>query len=324
MTPDQARVMTVLGPVPVDNLGVTDAHTHVWIVPPPGLPPGLPRLDDEAAIIAELQDYRRSGGGALVDCQPGGCGRDGNRLRAIVQTSRVHIIASTGFHLRKYYPPDFWLYQSDVDADAVRAWFVDELTRGLDETLEAETPVRAGFIKIACEARLEETPAALIEAAAAAGAETGSAIEVHTERGADAERIVIRFQQLGFPLDKLVICHVDKRPDFGLHQDLAMAGVMLEYDTFYRPKYHPEKHVWPLLAQMADAGLADHIALATDMAEASMWTRLGGSPGLTAFMGRIRPRLRAMGLASETIRGLMGGNIARVLARPAGYDASMD
>lgn len=313
MNDAEQKVMTVTGLVPAEDLGVTDAHTHVWIDPPAGLPPDLPRLTNEQTIVEELRVYRRSGGGTLVDCQPGGCGRDGNRLRAISRASDVLIVASTGFHLRRYYPPGFWLYRAD--ANAARAYFVEEIRRGLRETLGLEQPVRAGLIKIACEARLEDTPAALVEAAALAGVETGSAIEVHTERGADAERIVDRFQQLGFPLAKLIICHIDKRPDFGLHRQLARAGVALEYDTFYRAKYQPDRNVWPLLEKMVVAGLDGHIVLATDMAEASMWAGMGGEPGQTAFMGQIYPRLQALGFDEATISRLMGGNIARRLAR---------
>jgi hypothetical protein len=43
------------------------------------------------------------------------------------------------------------------------------------------------------------------------------------------------------------MCHVDKRPDVGLHRELARAGVLLGYDTFGRPKYNPDQGVWQLI-----------------------------------------------------------------------------
>ena len=58
----------------------------------------------------------------------------------------------------------------------------------------------------------------------------------------------------------------------------------------------------------------DHsIALATDMAEASMWKHIGGGPGLIGLVKEIRPRLEEMRLGTPAIRNLMGGNIARRL-----------
>ena len=107
---------------------------------------------------------------------------------------------------------------------------------------------------------------------------------------------------------------MDKAPDFGLHRALAQAGVLLEYDTFYRPKYSPERGVWPLIEQMVAAGYAGSVALATDMAEASLWRCFGGGPGLAGLLTLIRPRLENMGLSPSAIQKLFGGNIARRLA----------
>jgi phosphotriesterase-related protein len=62
--------------------------------------------------------------------------------------------------------------------------------------------------------------------------------------------------------------HIDKRPDHGLHAELTQAGVMLAYDTFFRPKYDPERNLWPQISAMVAAGLNHVVALATDVAEA--------------------------------------------------------
>jgi phosphotriesterase-related protein len=137
---------------------------------------------------------------------------------------------------------------------------------------------------------------------------------MHTERGAAIEDFLSFFAGRGVDPGRLVFCHVDKRPDFGLHREMALAGVMLEYDTFFRPKYDPENNVWPLLEQMTAAGLVGSVALATDMADPELWARLGGRPGLVAFLSEIRPRVAGFGLPDADIEGLLGGNIARRLA----------
>lgn len=302
-------VMTVTGPMAPEALGVTDAHNHVWIRPAISAP-GLPVLVDAERISQELMVYRAAGGGAIVDCQPGRAGRDALMLKHLAGASQVAIVACTGFHLRKYYPAHepLWAMPAGMIADH----FIRELTEGVEETSEA-APVRAGFVKVACEATLAASPQPLLEAAAHAAAETGVALAVHTEKGAAAEQIVRFFGDAGLSPSQLVICHIDKRPDFGLHRELAMAGVLLEYDTFYRPKYDPERGVWPLLAQMAEAGLEHSVAIATDMAESELWRLLGGGPGLPGLLTIIRPRLAGMGIAPEKMAGLLGGNIARRL-----------
>jgi predicted metal-dependent phosphotriesterase family hydrolase len=308
-----AQLVTVTGALDPAEAGVVDAHNHVWIAPVPGAAPGAPVLDDEPAIAAELRDYRQAGGRAIVDCQPGGCGRDGRALRRLAEASGVAIVASTGFHLRRYYPDDYWLF--DASSQRAAAHFCAELTTGLAETAGSDRPVRAGLVKIAFEAMIERTPCDLVQAAVWACVETGAALEAHTERGQDAERILALLIGFGLGADRIVLCHVDKQPDAELHRALAQAGALLEYDTFYRPKYRPDERVWPLLKQMIADGLSENIAVATDMADPAMWSHMGGGPGLTGLTGQIIPRLEAEGVDAGTIRRLTGENIARHLAR---------
>jgi phosphotriesterase-related protein len=302
------QVMTVNGPLASSALGVTDAHQHVWIAPVVGGPAGAPVLCDRVVIAAGLTAYREAGGGGLLDCQPGGCGRDGRMLAELSRLTGVPIVACTGYHLARYYPPDYWLW--GATAEVARDYFVAEIVDGLAETRATDQPVRAGFIKIAIPADPAELPAELWEAAAAASRATGAALLAHTEAGAAAEQIVARLLGLGLVADRLVICHIDKRPDFGLHRELALAGVLLEYDTFFRPKYDPEHNVWPLLQRMADAGLAGQIAIGTDLAGMALWQEIGPA----ALPGEIVSRLRMLGFDPATIRCLTGGSITDRLA----------
>jgi 5-phospho-D-xylono-1,4-lactonase len=224
-------------------------------------------------VARELDAFRAAGGGAIIDCQPGiDCGRDGRVLAKLIRTFQVFaswrqpafIVA---FTTRQIQP----LFQYDRHQAA--DYFHHEIRAGLVETRDTRHRVYPGFIKIAAEASLGDSPLALFEAAAAVSRESGYAIEMHTERGAAVEDFLAFFGGQAYFATRLVFCHVDKRPDFGLHRELARAGVMLEYDTFYRPKYRPDETVWPLLREMAAAGLAGQVALATDMAEPALWAR---------------------------------------------------
>ncbi|HEX5838033.1 MAG TPA: hypothetical protein VFY26_09380 [Anaerolineales bacterium] len=305
-------VITVQGPISYKDLGITDAHNHVWIEPVPGADPGSPVLHQFDSILKELIEYRERGGVSLLDCQPQGCGREGNKLLGLSIASGVHLIACTGFHRKKYYAPDHWLWSatSEEVSDFLRC----ELEQGVTETLNTTAPVRAGFIKIALEATWADCPQAALEGAAAAAVKTRALMEIHTEKGALAEKACIYFMDQGVLPQQLVFCHMDKRPDSSLHKELARQGVLLEYDTFYRPKYRPTENLWPLIERMVAAGFAGHLALATDMAEAELYHFLGGGPGLASLPGEIQNELKEKGFPEAAQKQMLGDNIARRLA----------
>lgn len=307
------QIMTVCGPIPIPSSGVVDAHNHTWIEPVPGVNSDLV-LNQPEQIVAEMHEYAQAGGVGIIDCQPGGCGRNALAQRDLMTRSSVFIVAATGFHLPKYYPSSAAIWR--MDEQQAYQYFFEELQFGLAETMHLAHPSRAGFIKIACQDTLEKTPEALLRAAAAVSIDTGCAIEIHTEKGAAMDRIADYFDRQGVNLECLVLCHVDKRPDFEMHAALVQAGVMLEYDTFFRPKYRPDENLWPLLERMLANGFADRLALATDMAESASWKTLGGGPGLAALALDVRTRLNLLGIPPAEIDSLTGLNISGRIARP--------
>jgi phosphotriesterase-related protein len=305
-------VITVQGPVPYERLGITDAHNHIWIEPVPGADPSGPVLNQFNPILKELVEYREKGGETLLDCQPQGCGRDGNQLLALSKASRINLIACTGFHRKKYYPQNHWLW--GAGAQKISDFLCPELEQGLFETLKTPSAVRAGFIKIALESTWADCSHAALEGAASAAFKSKALMEIHTEKGALAEKACIYFTDLGLSAHQLVLCHMDKRPDIGLQKELARLGVLLEYDTFYRPKYNPIANLWPLIGQMVSARFSDRIALATDMAEVELYHFIWGGPGLASLPGEIQNQLNKKGCPETARKQMLGGNIARRLA----------
>jgi 5-phospho-D-xylono-1,4-lactonase len=305
-------VMTVQGPLPYDRLGITDAHNHLWIEPVAGADPGAPVLNKFNLILKELVEYRNKGGGTLLDCQPQGCGRNGNQLLALSKASRVNLVACTGFHRKNYYPQNHWLWEAA--SEKICDFLSNELEHGLLETLGTPAPVRAGFIKVALESAWADSFKAGLEGAASAALKNKVLIEIHTEKGALAEKVCIYLIDLGLTPHQLVLCHMDKRPDAGLHKELARLGVLLEYDTFYRPKYNPSANLWPLIEQMVEAGFSDRVALATDMAESELYHFIGGGAGLASLPGEIQDQLTLKRIPESAREQMLGGNIVRRLA----------
>ena len=301
---------TVTGLVSVEQVRLADAHAHLWISPPPGVAEDCRlELKDEALIQAELTAFRKAGGTTLVDCQPGGCGRDAMMLVKLSRATGLQVTASTGFHLKRYYSPEYWLWSASVDTAA--EYFIEELTFGMRRT---GTGVRATVIKVGYDGAVDGQQQVLMEAAAIAAHQTGATILFHTEQGRNVEALLPFFTGRGVTATQLYMCHMDKRPDPGLHKELARAGVLLGYDTFIRPKYTPEHGAWPLICDMVASGFEKSVAIGLDMAHATMWERYGGSPGMLALPDHIVPRLYAEGMSESDVLRLTARNIAERLA----------
>jgi predicted metal-dependent phosphotriesterase family hydrolase len=303
-------LVSVTRPVDPAAVGTVDAHNHLWIAPVPDAAPDSPVLTDFDLLLVELKEFAAAANGlaAQFDCQPSGFGRDAVKLRELSEQSGVVIVCATGYHLRKY-APSHWLWTASVERAADH--FIRELTEGVEE-VQSDATIRAGFIKIAFEDDPAEMPPALLDAVGAAVGATGCGVEVHTEQGKAAEHILPLLEAHGVPAERVVLCHMDKRKDLGLHRELIGAGALLEYDTFTRTEKYPEPY--PFLAQIIAAGLSHGIALATDMARTEQWSKYGG----VAFPRLLdAPELRSVedALSGEVRAGLIGGNIVRRLAR---------
>lgn len=330
------KIQTVIGLADTNDIELVDGHGHVWIDPPQGVT-GRVRLElnDSGMITAELKSFRAAGGSAIVDCQPGGCGRDGNMLKKLSEETELYITATTGFHLERYYPREAWLWSASETAAA--NYFIAELTNGLHEAGD----VLATTIKVAHDGGpIKGQTQVLMEAAAEAARQTGALLLFHTEQGRRAEELLPFFDKRGVSPGRLYLCHLDKRPDFGLHRELAQAGALLGYDTFVRSQYKPAQNVWPLLKEMIEARLGDHIALGLDLAYAGLWRHYRPAtkttppngrqqrqvssssphpeperPGLMALPDQIVPRLQQEEIDDTVVAKLAGQNILRYLAR---------
>ena len=111
------RVMTVSGPIPPDKLGFTLPHEHTGIA----LWHVEKRWDyweltpDEDLITDELRDFRRRGGGTLVDLTLDGVGRDPHRLRRLASATGLNIVMGAGWYRGAHYPAEALIDRRTVD-----------------------------------------------------------------------------------------------------------------------------------------------------------------------------------------------------------------
>lgn len=296
-------IRTVLGDIPPGELGVCYAHEHV-VIDRGYVTQVAPHLvlDSVENGVRELEDFRRAGGRAMVDAMPGDAGRNGAKLVEISRRSGVHLLAATGLHLEKYYPPDHWRYREDGAAR-----FVGEIERGI------EGGARAGVIKIASgPGPVNPHERLCFEGVAEAHRRTGAPVLVHTEPGRGLEQAEL-LRSLGVDPGHTVLSHTDREPDPGVHRAILETGVNLEYDRFFRWKPGEGNPTVELLRVLLPE-FPRQLLLGTDGARPAYWRSYGGAPGLDHLITGLTPLLEAAGITERRREEIFVANPARVYA----------
>jgi len=285
-------VRTVLGDVPSDRLGVCYAHEHLVIdggVPKLVNPEISLQLVDDA--VAELRPCVAAGLGAVVDAMPADAGRNVVKLAAISRRAGVHVVAATGLHHARFYGERHW--SELLEPEEMAELFVGDLEEGIDANdlngpVVRRTGHRAGVVKVAGSL---EGPSArdrrTFEAAAIAVARVGTALLTHCEGGTGGVAQLRLLDQLGVPLDRVILSHTDKVADRSYHRELLAAGAYVVYDQGLRSPEDTAR----LVCWMVEDGYGGQVLLGTDGARRSLWSVLGGSPGLAALRTHLGRRL---------------------------------
>lgn len=315
-------IQTVRGGIAPVQLGFCHSHEHLHINKGQSaqINPAL-CIDDPERTAVELKVFRRAGGSAVVDAQPVGCGRGAGQLLALSQQSGVHVIASTGFHKRVFYPAGHWIFS--YSEAQLTALFCEELQEGMYLDGDTAPPkqrsaIPAGQIKAALDAPgMDEQAQKLFTAAAAAAIETGAPLMVHIEQGADPTALADFLQRRKLDLTQVIFCHMDRAvPELAIHKAMCKRGIFMEYDTIAREKYHSNQREAELICQMVRAGFGGQILLGLDTTRQRL-AAYGGHPGLTYLLLEFVPMLRENGLSQQQILSLFCQNPARAFCMRA-------
>ncbi|BCK72668.1 phosphotriesterase [Streptomyces libani subsp. rufus] len=302
VAPASPAIRTVLGDIAPADLGICDAHDHLFLRSPqlPGQ-----ELDDAEAAAAELSAFRAAGGAAVIQWTPYGMGRRAAELPRLARDSGVRIVAATGLHQAAHYSPELL---ARVGAD-LAGLFVSELTEGI-----GGTGPRAGMIKVAGGFHgLDRHARQTMTAAAEAQRATGAAIGVHLELGTGALDVLdLLCGTLAVPPDRVILGHLNRSPDLVVHRAAAGAGAYLAFDGPSRAHHATDWRLPEALAALADAGFADRILLGGDTTTAGARSVSGG-PGMPYLLRRHRERLGRT-LGADLVTRFLTANPARAFA----------
>jgi 5-phospho-D-xylono-1,4-lactonase len=302
-------IRTVLGDIPADQLGVTYMHEHL-IIDSPIVARDFSHIyfPAESEAIAEVNLCKSAGVQTMVDCMPTGSGRSAVKLAAISKATGMNIIATAGLHTDRYYLPTDEL--ETMDAENLAQVFVKDIMIGMEGTA-----FRAGQLKVVTSGHvIKDRDRRLFEAVAIAHQITGAPIISHCEHGIGALEQVELFNELRIPLHKVTLSHTDKENDFGYHKEILASGINVEYDQSLRQSEQDEPPSALLMKAMIDEGFIDQIMLGTDGARRSLWSSLGGAPGLAWLYTGWSQRLLKFGVTQAQLDKVFIHNPARTLA----------
>ena len=303
------QLITTLGPMDADELGMILPHEHVfvdlrtWDQPGYGEAGAADVIQLMAPYIADAQDL---GITAIVEPSTGGVGRRADILRAVSDATGFPLVAPTGVYREPWIPP--WVHQADESELA--EWMLGELTGEIEQC-----GVQAGWIKVSAgDDGLTETEAKVLRAAARAGAATNAAIGSHTIRGRVVRDQLDILEAAGYATERFVWIHTHVELDTALHLEMARRGAWVEYDGIGDPE-EDQKFV-DLVRMMLDADLGDRVLLSHDRGWYDPAQPGGGTPKPYTYINEgFLPKLRDAGVDDRTIAELTHHNPFHAFAR---------
>jgi phosphotriesterase-related protein len=343
---DSGHVMTVLGPLPVERMGVTLMHEHIlldasgkWVPPSccserhigeqkvhigilgalrmnPLMNRDNCQLFDVDVAVDELMRFCELGGDTVVDPTNLGIGRDPAALQTISRRTGLNIVMSTGFYLEPSHP--YYVKLKSVDELAEQLIFE---VGGADD----KPDVIAGLIgEIGVSAAFTAAEEKSLRAAARASAATRVPLSVHLPGWVrHAHRVLDIVEEEGADPHHTVLCHMNpSHMDTEYQHALARRGAWLEYDMIGMDYYYADEDAQSpsdeqnayAIKGLIDAGFIDRLLMSQDVFLKMMLTCYGGQ-GYGYILKHFVPRLRRLGVAAEQIETMLIANPARVFAR---------
>jgi phosphotriesterase-related protein len=319
-----STVMTVLGPIAPEQLGVTLMHEHLLLDATPWHQPseiaslrpiasqpvsieilGLLHNDpfmcldncelfDEETAIAEARRFRLAGGDTIVDPTCRGIGRDHRALQRISRATGLHVVMGTGYYLHPAHPP----HVKQMSLEAIAEEIEQDVTEGVDG-------VRAGIIgEIGISKDFTSEEEKVLRGAARAQKATGVPLEVHLpgwERHA------------GRVLDVVAEESGDLRK--------TIRGAWLEYDMIGMDYFYADQQAQSpsdqenaeAIGRLREAGLLGSVLISQDVFIKIQLVRYGGT-GYAHILDHFVPRLRRHGFSEQDIQMILIDNPRRVFA----------
>ena len=301
MRAQNGSIMTVKGPIPTSEMGLSLIHEHVLVDFIGADKTGKHRWDeDEVVPVVQpfLNDIKKLGATTLVECTPAYIGRDPLLLKKLSESSGVQIITNTGYYGasdNKYIPEHAYVESADQLAER----WIKEAEEGIDGT-----GIRPGFIKTGVNGgSLSELHAKLITAAAKTHLETGLVIASHTGPAVPAFEQMAILEKEGVHASAFIWVHAQGESDLEMHVKAARKGAWVSLDGLDDSNV---EHYAQMLENLRDHGFLHQTLLSHDAGWYSPGEENGGEfrPYTTLFK-KLIPLLIQQGWIEQEIEQLL-------------------
>jgi phosphotriesterase-related protein len=227
------KVMTVAGPVDVEDLGITYMHEHIFLVSPEVQHywPGAQGWNEEVMVARAREAltvlHRDYGVQTILDPTVPGLGRNIRAVRAAAEGTGLNVIAATGWYTYRDLPFALFAFDPTEKSTTLERLFLRDIEYGLEGT-----DVRPGVIKCAID-QYGLTPdiEVTLRAAARAHVASGLPITTHTDpsiRGGLIQQDI--FADEGVDLEAVVIGHCNWSADLSYLEQLIDNGSYIGFD----------------------------------------------------------------------------------------------
>lgn len=300
----EPHIMTLLGPIVPEELGICLPHVHL-LCDPPGADLDH-RLTDVDSAESEVEAFVTMNGRSLVECSTRDAGRVFSPLLEIAGWVPAHLISVTGRHNHRYASE----LPNALDRDALAQEFIAELTVGIEDT-----GARAGVIKVGTSLNeITDVERVTLQAAATAHLQTGAPITTHTENGTMGLELIQTLELNGVPANRIIIGHVDReKMTLEQHLEIARTGAFLQFDQIGKSEEYTDQVRAERVVELIEAGFGDQILLSLDYARRSLMVSYDGKPGLPYLSEWFMVLLLEAGMEALDVRKLVIDNPARAL-----------
>ena len=303
--PPGAIIRTVLGDVSPDAIGgVTLFHEHLSIRLSPDQPSATDDIDN---VVREIRTAAEEGVGCIVDGGHPDMRRDLDAVLRVANETDVHVVASGGYYMERFYPSEIATTSEDQIAE--------------DLTAEALRDRLGAFGEIGQNSNAAEmTPSELkvFRAVGKAHIATGIPIFTHNAYGTgenvrpDAGLTQLdALESVGVSPDHIVIghaCCLDD-PSASVLIRIAERGAFVGFDRVTGGRVEDSQKVETIMTFL-EAGHIDKLLISSDFTGRRSEARPGYGNSITVFA----PLLRAAGIDEDVLRVIQRDNPRRFLA----------
>jgi phosphotriesterase-related protein len=294
------HVMTVLGPVSANKLGIVLPHEHLlvdifWLT---RISDHL--LKDVELVIEEVKYFRNAGGSTVVELSNLGLGRDPIGLQRIANETGLHIIMGCGWYREPFYDVNFRRWTTKSIADTI----IKDINEGVDDT-----GIRPGIIGEIGSDLDYVSPAEerSFRAAARAHLSTGLTITTHADYsplGLDQLDIL---EEEAVDLRRVIIGHADSYPDPAYHEAIVSRGSFVQFDNLRGLNQWETQLRLGWLKLLIDKGYLKQILISQDICYRHHLHAYGGN-GYDYILTGLVPLLLESGFSKEQIQIIIEEN----------------